>query len=55
MKACEEILHTFNESITQEEESLHKLDSLKFGIMADLLTGRVRVTEEVDSGIVTSN
>src|SRR5262249_10730248 len=39
------ILHAQDTRITTEEANLNKLKQIKKGLMDDLLTGRVRVTE----------
>jgi hypothetical protein len=41
------ILLQFNKRIGEEETLLAKLAALKSGLMSDLLTGRVRVPEEI--------
>ena len=48
MKAFEQMLYALNGIINREKESLHKLESIKPGLMTDLLTGTVRVPEDVD-------
>jgi len=45
----EAILRSFEEKIATEERSLRKLHTLKAGLLADLLSGRVRVPVEVAS------
>jgi type I restriction enzyme S subunit len=47
MQAIEEMLLQFNRRIGEEETLLSKLTALKSGLMTDLLTGRVRVPEEI--------
>jgi type I restriction enzyme S subunit len=47
MQAIETILLQFNKRIGEEETLLAKLAALKSGLMTDLLTGRVRVPEEI--------
>jgi type I restriction enzyme S subunit len=48
-------IDTVDIDIVQQELNVDKLNKLKSGLMADLLTGRVRVTEDINSGIVTIN
>jgi type I restriction enzyme S subunit len=47
MQAIETMLLQFNKRIGEEEALLAKLAALKSGLMSDLLTGRVRVPEEI--------
>jgi type I restriction enzyme S subunit len=47
MQAIEKMLLQFNKRIGEEEALLSKLAALKSGLMSDLLTGRVRVPEEI--------
>ena len=47
LNAIGDILDASNASIRAEEVSLEKLEHLKSGLMADLLTGRVRVPEGI--------
>lgn len=48
LKIFEKILYAFSEAIHREIELRLKYESLKSGLMADLLTGKVRVPEGMD-------
>ena len=47
MQVIETILLQVNKRMGEEEAFLAKLAALKSGLMADLLTGRVHVPEEI--------
>ena len=48
LRAIETLLHDSTRRIIVEEQVLLKLVVLKSGLMSDLLTGRVRVPENLD-------